>query len=61
MTLPANPTLGVAAAAANGTVREPDRRLLEGPHARLRELLLVLQTVREFIVGFRALHSLARA
>ena len=56
MTLPANPTLDVAAAAVNGSAREPDRVLLEGPHSRLRELLLVLQTVREFIVGFRALH-----
>jgi uncharacterized protein (TIGR00730 family) len=36
--------------------REPDLVLLEGPHSRFRELLLVLQTVREFIAGFRALH-----
>lgn len=33
-----------------------DRVLLEGPHSRLRELGLVLRTVRDFIVGFRALH-----
>ncbi len=50
----ANPTLAVATAPAS--VREPDRVLLEGPHSRLRELLLVLETVREFIIGFRALH-----
>jgi uncharacterized protein (TIGR00730 family) len=35
---------------------EPDLVLLEGPHSRRRELLLVLHTVREFIAGFRALH-----
>ena len=30
--------------------------LLEGPHSRTRELWLVLRTVHEFIMGFRALH-----
>jgi hypothetical protein len=35
---------------------QADRVLLEGPHSRLRELWLVLRTVREFLVGFRALH-----
>lgn len=30
--------------------------MLEGPHSRLSELLLVLRVVREFIAGFRALH-----
>jgi uncharacterized protein (TIGR00730 family) len=35
---------------------EPDLVLLEGPHSRLRELWLVLQTLTEFIAGFRALH-----
>ena len=33
-----------------------DRTLLEGPHSRLRELWLVLRTVRDFIAGFRVLH-----
>lgn len=32
------------------------RALLEGPHSRLRELLLVLHAVRDFIRGFRTLH-----
>jgi uncharacterized protein (TIGR00730 family) len=30
--------------------------MLEGPHSRGRELLLVLETVRELISGFRILH-----
>jgi uncharacterized protein (TIGR00730 family) len=33
-----------------------DRVLLEGPHSRARELLLVLRAVRDFIAGFRTLH-----
>ncbi|HET7219224.1 MAG TPA: TIGR00730 family Rossman fold protein [Vicinamibacterales bacterium] len=33
-----------------------DRVLLEGPHSRTRELWLVLRTIHEFIMGFRALH-----
>ncbi len=33
-----------------------DRVLLEGPHSRVRELLLILRAVREFISGFRTLH-----
>jgi uncharacterized protein (TIGR00730 family) len=33
-----------------------DRVLLEGPHSRVRELWLVLRTVRDFIAGFRVLH-----
>jgi uncharacterized protein (TIGR00730 family) len=45
-----------ATATTDGSAREPDRVLLSGPHSRLRELLLVLDTVREFIAGFRALH-----
>jgi len=56
MTLPANAAPEVTATPAAGTAREPDQVLLEGAHSRLRELQLVLQTVREFIVGFRALH-----
>lgn len=34
----------------------PDRYLLEGPHSRLDELLLLLRAMRDFIRGFRALH-----
>lgn len=33
-----------------------DRVLLEGPHSRLRELWLVVRSVRDFIRGFRTLH-----
>src|ERR1019366_1678493 len=33
-----------------------DRVLLEGPHSRLKELWLVLRSVRDFIRGFRTLH-----
>jgi uncharacterized protein (TIGR00725 family) len=33
-----------------------DERLLEGPHSRSRELLLVLRAVADFLRGFRALH-----
>jgi uncharacterized protein (TIGR00730 family) len=35
---------------------EPDRVLLEGPHSRLREILLLLRAGRDFVRGFRALH-----
>jgi uncharacterized protein (TIGR00730 family) len=35
---------------------DDDRFLLEGPHSRTKELRLVLQVAREFIVGFRTLH-----
>src|SRR5262245_59764706 len=33
-----------------------DRVLLEGPHSRTRELLLLLRVVVDFIRGFRKLH-----
>jgi len=33
-----------------------DRVLLEGPHSRRRELLLLLRAGRDFVRGFRALH-----
>jgi uncharacterized protein (TIGR00730 family) len=33
-----------------------DRYLLEGPHSRLDELLLLLRAGRDFVRGFRALH-----
>jgi uncharacterized protein (TIGR00730 family) len=35
---------------------EPDVVLLEGPHSRLREILLLLRAGRDFVRGFRALH-----
>jgi uncharacterized protein (TIGR00730 family) len=35
---------------------EDDRFFLEGPHSRRRELLIVLRAMRDFILGFRALH-----
>ena len=35
---------------------EPDRTLLEGPHSRTRELLMILRAGRDLIRGFRALH-----
>lgn len=35
---------------------QPDRVLLQGPQSRRRELALVLRAMRDFIVGFRALH-----
>ena len=35
---------------------QPDRALLQGPQSRRKELALVLRAVRDFIVGFRALH-----
>jgi uncharacterized protein (TIGR00730 family) len=33
-----------------------DRVFLEGPHSRLRELLILFRASRDFIRGFRALH-----
>jgi len=33
-----------------------DRVLLEGPHSRRKEILLLIRAMRDFIVGFRALH-----
>ena len=35
---------------------EPDRVMLEGPHSRMQELLLLMSAGRDFIRGFRALH-----
>lgn len=35
---------------------EDDRYFLEGPHSRLRELLILVRAARDFIRGFRALH-----
>lgn len=36
--------------------RGDDRVLLEGPHSRVRELRIVLTSLRDFIRGFRTLH-----
>jgi uncharacterized protein (TIGR00730 family) len=38
---------------ANGS---SDRVLLEGPHSRSRELLMLFRAMRDFVRGFRALH-----
>lgn len=35
---------------------EPDRILLEGPQSRVRDFLLLMRAVRDFIRGFRVLH-----
>jgi hypothetical protein len=35
---------------------EDDRYFLEGPHSRIRELLLLFRAARDFIRGFRLLH-----
>jgi len=43
---------------ARSAPTEPDRILLEGPHARLKELWLVLGALRDFIRGFRTFHFL---
>lgn len=40
----------------NGDLGQSDRALLEGPHSRLRELRLILRSVRDFVKGFRVLH-----
>lgn len=34
----------------------PDKYFLDGPHSRLRELMLLFRAVRDFIRGFRVLH-----
>ena len=41
---------------SGGLTAQSDRVLLEGAHSRRRELWLVLQTVHDFIRGFRTLH-----
>jgi uncharacterized protein (TIGR00730 family) len=38
------------------TSSEEDRFFLEGPHSRLRELLILFRAARDFIRGFRGLH-----
>ncbi len=47
----AKPSLGATVRPGNG-----DRVMLQGPHSRRRELRIVLQSVRDFIRGFRTLH-----
>jgi uncharacterized protein (TIGR00730 family) len=42
--------------AAADPEENPDRVMLEGPHSRLEEFLLVFAAVRDFVKGFRALH-----
>jgi uncharacterized protein (TIGR00730 family) len=39
--------------ASNG---EADRVLLEGPHSRLHEVLIIIRAVSDFLRGFRVLH-----
>jgi hypothetical protein len=41
---------------ANAPSGASDRVLLAGPHSRLREIGIVLRSVRDFIRGFRVLH-----
>ncbi len=43
-------------ARAPGRDENADRYLLEGPHSRLREGLLLWRAVRDFVRGFRRLH-----
>ncbi len=42
--------------ASDRSAASTDRILLEGPHSRLRELGILLRSVRDFISGFRTLH-----
>lgn len=57
---PAPPTPSPDARAERAASNKPsaggDRIMLQGPHSRRRELRIVLQTVRDFIRGFRTLH-----
>jgi uncharacterized protein (TIGR00730 family) len=41
---------------ADAEMAASDRVLLEGPHSRLREILLLWRAMRDFVRGFRALH-----
>lgn len=50
------PVVETTSTATRSTPATVDRVLLEGPHSRLRELWLVLRTLRDFIRGFRGLH-----
>jgi uncharacterized protein (TIGR00730 family) len=42
--------------AASPPGSEDDRVLLEGPHSRSRELLILARAIRDFVRGFRGLH-----
>jgi uncharacterized protein (TIGR00730 family) len=63
---PAAPTPPAATPAAHPPGSRPpwggstdgtaDRVLLEGPHSRVREFLLLMRALRDFVRGFRALH-----
>jgi len=48
-------TVGPTPATAQEAAK-PDRVMLEGPQSRMRELLMVLRALRDFIRGFRGLH-----
>lgn len=52
------PTPDVASSPAGHAVpaSAADRILLQGPHSRRREIRILMQTVRDFIRGFRTLH-----
>ena len=53
------PPCGAAFALASDVTRpaaSEDVVLLEGPHSRWRELTLLLETIADFLRGFRALH-----
>lgn len=44
------------AAPTGGANGSSDRVLLEGPHSRTRELLMLFRAMRDFVRGFRGLH-----
>ncbi len=50
------PPAGSSQTTTSAPASTSDRVLLEGPHSRLREFVLVFRAVRDFIRGFRALH-----
>ena len=56
MTADANATVDIPLTSGRSSGAGPDLALLEGPHSRLHELWLVLETAGEFIRGFRGLH-----
>lgn len=43
-------------AAAGCGCGEADRRMLQGPHSRTREIFTLLRVMRDFVRGFRVLH-----
>jgi hypothetical protein len=46
----------LSTASAKTAPASADRVLLQGPHSRTRELLLVLRAIADFLRGFRVLH-----